>query len=325
MPAVPSHFSKTFKLAFSVVFLVFFLWHLVKTDTRESWSYVHLSLKPSRVAMGLAVLSLVLPNWWLEAQRWRLLCRPFQNLDAYTALRAVLAGLATGFFTPGRLGECAGRLLGVAVHLRVAAALAWAAGGFVQWGVAFGGGLCAFLMYLGHAEALSWLPAELRSSGNPGLSWLVFAASLAVLGGAPAMHWFKKWVWPRIPTSWRTPAQAWLRMGWPVLWRAALLSAMRYAMFVFQYLLLLKCMGWDGAFMEGLVMVALTYFLTLFLPLIPAAEPAARGSLALLLFPEYGAYAGALLVAPMVLWTLNVAVPSVAGWLLLLRTSPRKV
>lgn len=323
MASVPVQFSRTFKLALSILFLGFFAWQMGRIAPWQSRYLMHFSPEGHQVIGWVLVVVLVLPNWWLEAQRWRCLCRPFERFDFLAAVRQVLAGLATGFFTPGRLGECAGRLLGVSPRSRVAAAMAWAAGGLVQWGVTFIGGLVALILYLQRDHSFEGLLENERISGTIWWGWWGAVFAGAALITSPVVNWIRNSVWPLVPASYRMPAETWLNLGWPMLFRAGWLSAVRYGVFVFQYSLLLKLLGWNASLIEALQLVALTYFITLLLPLIPVAEPAARASLALLLFPEYEAYSAALLAAPALLWTINVAVPAFTGWVLLLSTPPR--
>jgi hypothetical protein len=324
MASIPVQFSKTFKLAFSILFLGFFAWQVAKTAPWQSSHVVHLYFEGIQLAGWLLVVALVFPNWWLEAQRWRCLCMPFEPLDALTALRHVLSGLATGFFIPGRLGECAGRLVGITDRCRLAAAMAWAAGGMIQWSVAFLGGLAALISYLARAHSLLWIPEAWRFSALLWLGWGGGILLLFFLMARPVLRCIRSSFWSLIPLPLRMPAEAWLNLGLPALFKAGWLSAARYGVFVFQYLILLKLLGWNASLIEALQLVALTYFMTLFLPLLPVAEPAARGSLALYLFPEYEAYTAAILAAPALLWTINVAVPALMGWVLLLFQPPRK-
>lgn len=54
---------------------------------------------------------LVFLNWGLEGRKWQLLAAPVIRLSLRQATRAVLTGLSLGFITPRSLGDYAGRLL----------------------------------------------------------------------------------------------------------------------------------------------------------------------------------------------------------------------
>jgi uncharacterized membrane protein YbhN (UPF0104 family) len=65
----------------------------------------------------LGILSLVvilMPlNWFLEAEKWKLLARPISEITLKEAFGGVLAGLTLGFVTPQAVGDYAGRLLSI--------------------------------------------------------------------------------------------------------------------------------------------------------------------------------------------------------------------
>lgn len=57
------------------------------------------------------VLLLLVPNLILEALKWKFLNRKIEKFSLKKSLKAILAGISTGFFTPNRIGEMAGRIL----------------------------------------------------------------------------------------------------------------------------------------------------------------------------------------------------------------------
>ena len=57
------------------------------------------------------ILILMPLNWYLEGKKWQLLMSPFVKIGWLQSIKIVLAGIATGIFTPGRIGEFAGRAI----------------------------------------------------------------------------------------------------------------------------------------------------------------------------------------------------------------------
>lgn len=57
-----------------------------------------------------AVLVLVPLNWFLESLKWKRLVFHVQKINTKDAIKSVLAGISTGFFTPNRVGELVGRV-----------------------------------------------------------------------------------------------------------------------------------------------------------------------------------------------------------------------
>ena len=48
-------------------------------------------------------------NWFLESVKWREVLKSVQKISFFDAIRSVLIGLTSGFFTPNRVGEPVGR------------------------------------------------------------------------------------------------------------------------------------------------------------------------------------------------------------------------
>ncbi|MDR2824597.1 MAG: flippase-like domain-containing protein, partial [Prevotellaceae bacterium] len=69
------------------------------------------SFEIQRFTWLLAVLLLLIPNLALEARKWQFLTCKIEKIPLKIALQAVVAGISTGFFTPNRIGEMAGRVL----------------------------------------------------------------------------------------------------------------------------------------------------------------------------------------------------------------------
>ncbi|HTQ28957.1 MAG TPA: lysylphosphatidylglycerol synthase domain-containing protein, partial [Puia sp.] len=72
--------------------------------------------------IGLVVLLMIF-NWGLEAQKWRLALKTLQPISFGRALKAVLTGVTIGSFTPNRTGEYLGRVLYIEESKRLRAIL----------------------------------------------------------------------------------------------------------------------------------------------------------------------------------------------------------
>lgn len=89
-------------------FLVYKLAHV------EYWNELKISfLNPEiqRFVYFAAILFLMPLNWAIETAKWQLLLSGTVSQSFGDALKSVLAGLNTGFVTPNRIGEFAGRIL----------------------------------------------------------------------------------------------------------------------------------------------------------------------------------------------------------------------
>ena len=91
------------------------------------------------------------------------------------------------------------------------------------------------------------------------------------------------------------------------------LSAVRYAVFAFQFYLLLKICGIDLSVSEMMSNIALSFLLTSLIPSIALGELGVRGSVNLHLFSLNHSNDTAVLVASFLLWLINLAVPALIG------------
>ena len=65
----------------------------------------------SRLWWLVGIVALLPLNWLFEAVKWQRLTANVQSLSLFTSIKAVLAGISTGFFTPNRVGELVGRVM----------------------------------------------------------------------------------------------------------------------------------------------------------------------------------------------------------------------
>ena len=78
------------------------------------------------------VMVLMLVNWALEAQKWRLLVMKYENISFWTAYEAIFTGVTISIFTPNRIGEYAGRIFHLENADLIKASLASVIGSIAQ-------------------------------------------------------------------------------------------------------------------------------------------------------------------------------------------------
>lgn len=59
----------------------------------------------------VSVIFLMPVNWWLEAKKWQILSAPIQQISMSKAYKAVVVGLSLSFVTPHGVGDYFGRIL----------------------------------------------------------------------------------------------------------------------------------------------------------------------------------------------------------------------
>lgn len=103
-------------------------------------------------------------------------------------------------------------------------------------------------------------------------------------------------------------------------------SFIRYAVFSFQFYLLLRIMGIEISYWEGMFIISLIYFLMSAIPTITLAELGLRGSVSMAVVEFYFRSApdrisemtSAALAASSMVWILNLVIPAIVGGMFLI-------
>ncbi len=246
-------------------------------------------------------------NWWLESEKWRRLLHPVYTVSRRKAFAAVCSGLTVSFFTPNRIGEYVGRVLFVPQEKRGEAALATVAGSYAQLMVTLLVGLLGLWKYLPTVEGLPVL-----------LTWSVMTVA-GVMLGILLLAYFRMRRWAtalqRLPWigTWISHHNVLVTYDTVFLMRLFLLSGVRYAVFMIQYLLLLRFFGISCGWLDGVIAVSVIYLIMALIPTVALTELGVRGSVAVVIFSTYTALATDVVFASSALWMMNLAVPSLMG------------
>ena len=253
-------------------------------------------------------------NWGIEAAKWRWLVKPLERLSLGRAFSATLAGTTIGLITPNRTGEFMGRVLFLAPENRWQGSFATILGSIAQFvaTVAFGG--LAFLVWWRSAAAVA----------GHGRVWGVAIAMLvAAVAGAALVLFFKPGLLRQLvlalPVMKRLDKATSVLEGYAAseLVRVLGMSMARYAVFAFQFMLLLHELAvitWP----QAMVVVPVIYLVTTLVPSMMLTDLGVRGSVAVALLAPAGGQAALVLLAAFAVWAVNLAMPAAAGALIIL-------
>ena len=279
----------------------------------EVLSKVENPLRPAALPAMLLVLLLVPLNWGLESEKWRLLIRSAQSLRAGKAFSAVLSGITLGLFTPNRIGEYGGRVLYLEPRHRWTAVSLSLVGSYAQILVTLSvGAICGRLFVHHHPDFLGGIPDWFFPGLFSGLAAAILLYAWIPTGlGVRLASILPKRVKPHVEQL-----HALTRTD---LFGALFLSALRYAVFTAQYLVLLRVFGITLSAGEGITAIGTVFLLQSVLPSFAAVELLKRGNIALLVFGYSSATEISVLATSSTLWLINLILPAVLGYLLLLR------
>lgn len=315
-----------FRVAVSLLALGYVGWELTRhgTDLQRLWGHAWTG---SAIAALAAAILLMPLNYLLEAEKWRSVVRGFYpELRLGRAFWAVLAGMASGIFTPNRVGEYAGRVLFLAEGRRVEAIVATFVDRVCQLLVTL---VCGLL-------ALGALVAELGGGFLEGLLaapttrvlFLVFALAmgLAVFLFLAAPRHLAGW----LPQRWNSAV--WIRkvrfalaqLPGRDIRRVVGLSLLRYLVFSFQYVLLMWAFGYTGGVWPAMGIVALVFFGKSVLPVMGIFELGVRETVAVLVMGVFGLDKPMAVSSTFVLYVLNILLPTLLGILAVQRLGRRE-
>ncbi|MBD2715201.1 flippase-like domain-containing protein [Microvirga sp. STR05] len=262
----------------------------------------------------LLALALVPVNWGVEAWKWWRLARHLEPVSFRRSFRAVLVGLTLGFVTPNRVGDYAGRIIELKSR-RLDALGAVFLGRYAQLVVTVLAGTAGLLYFLlayyleGYAASkLGVVVAVALINAAVLLPLYRSRLLLAVLSAIRPLRRFRRFL-AVMPTY---PARA--------IHAVLALSGLRYVVFCAQFGLLLKAYGTQAQLLPGAAAVASTFLLKSLVPSLNAlADVGVRELSATHLFGLLGEPALPVLSASLSLWILNIALPSAAGLVFVLR------
>ena len=314
-----------FRIGVSLLALAYIGWELNRhaDDFTQLWG--HAWTGSAYAALALAMLLMPL-NYLLEAEKWRSVVRSFYpDLALGRAFWAVLAGMASGIFTPNRVGEYAGRVLFLSEGKRVEAIVATFVDRVCQLLVTLVCGLLALGALVvefggGFLEGLLTAPATR-------VLFLVFAVAmgLTVLLFLAAPQHLARW----LPQRWssavwiRKVRFALSRLPARDIRRVVGLSLLRYFVFSFQYVLLMWAFGYTGGLWLGMGIVALVFFGKSVLPVMGIFELGVRETVAVLVMGAFGLAKPMAVSSTFVLYVLNILLPTLLGILAVQRLGRR--
>ena len=291
----------------------YLIYTFINFEHYEDFSYYFKIHGLENLKYLLGCLVFIPLNWLLESLKWKQVLSKIQVLSLWQAIKAVLIGLTSGFFTPNRVGEPVGRSMlladgnktkGVFCSLICTLAQSFATLFFVCIAIVLA---CNFVVELEQIPQILLI----RNIG-------IIAAITVFLLYLTIPFWVGRLKLKS--EKLQNIARAISLISYASLLKVSLYSIVRFAVYSFQYFLMLKFFAVDIHFSTAMVLIPINYFLVSIIPSVAFAELGIRGSSALLVMePLLGNTLGVALAA-MSLWFINYVIPMLVGSLLLIKT-----
>jgi len=318
------------KISITLAALVY-IWTRLRHEGVQVWESIAQS-STVHIVWAVFALLLVVVNWGLEALKWLWMVRRFYPDERFwPCFQSVLAGIATGIFTPNRVGEYAGRILYLASGSRVEAVVLLFIDRIAQMLVTLLMGTLAVVFLLANHEAL--VAKELALYGVLVNQTIIRWAYAALIGAnilAWALMFNPRWVHGlliRVPPLHnhvlRKATDTLLHVDRPLLARILGVGIARNIVFSFQYLLLLWAFGYGHAPIEtttlAFAMIWLVFLIKSVIPTIALSELGVRESTAIFIMGIWAVPAALAFGSTFVLYLINIVLPTLVGLLFVQR------
>jgi hypothetical protein len=242
-------------------------------------------------------------NWFLEAEKFRLLVKRLSPIGRLNSFRAFLTGTAVSLFTPNRSGEFAGKILYLPSAHRAEGALLAIVGSTAQLLVTIQAGCVSFPLLF---DSSSLLLLVLLIGVGGSLLWFFLPEIANSTTGV------------RLPASWRPAIAALGQVSFTERGSVWGLSVVRYIVFCLQQILLFGAFGANCDPQVLFPLIASVYLVSSIVPNIGIAELAVRNAVSLYLYADAGIDMATVFTVTTGIWCINLAVPAMLGGLTML-------
>ena len=272
------------------------------------------NLMPVSRFWWLTAVLLLLPfNWLFESVKWQLITIHIQKITLKASLKAVLAGISTGFFTPNRVGELVGRILYLDQKNHKAGITLSLVNSLTQNLIMTLCGIPACIIFFA------------STSYRIQINHIYYLVLLAVcLIGFGLLYFFLPQISNRFKQS---PYSLKIKEFTDCLSdfrekdliRIMLVSLVRYAVFCVQFFLMLRFFGIELSIWQALIAMPTNYLFVTFTPSLAFSEAAIRSSFAVLTIGAFSGQTVNIALAGMCIWMINFVIPMLAGTVLMMR------
>ena len=287
-------------------------------DWMQKWQIIKTSLVGSEAWRLYVVIGLMLVNWGIEARKWQLLLRHMKRISFGKAYKSVLSGVAFTMVTPNRMGEFIGRVFYVEDGQRIRAATLTIVGSMSQLIITLLAGVVGIVVL---RENIATSPERdgLSFFWINGLVFGTMAVIVVLLLFYFKISWLVR-VAEKIPGLQRYIYFVALLDDFKAteLLHIMSLSAVRFVVFVSQYMLLFTLFDVHIPWWQGSCAVSVMFLILAIIPMPGIAELGIRGRASIALFMIFSNNPVGILVTTGSIWLINIILPAVLGSLLIL-------
>ncbi|MDR1585260.1 MAG: lysylphosphatidylglycerol synthase domain-containing protein, partial [Prevotellaceae bacterium] len=261
----------------------------------------------------LAVLALLPFNLLLEALKWKKITRNTVSLSTHSAVKAVLAGICSGFFTPNRTGDFIGRIAYLPVSYRAQGLTFSVVNSLTQ---------NLTILFFGIPACTVFFAAFYDNTGTHAVIYIA-AALLCLL----LLLFFYLYL-PRLSekissTKIKRFTDCLSSYTWKQSGGIILVSFVRYAVFCLQFFFMLYFFRVELTLWQAAAVIPANYLLVTLTPSFALSESAVRASYAVFFIGMFSANIVGIAFAGVLIWFVNTIIPMLAGSFFLLKSGQK--
>ncbi len=278
-------------------------------DITEMWDSVKTSFSSTQNVLLMVLAFILMPiNMALETRKWQKSILPIEKVPFKKAYTAIFTGITAGMMFPNRTGDFLGRIFILEKGNRIKAAMLTFVGNIAQMLVTVSLGCIAWIFF---AQENHYV--------------LIISLIIIVLG---YLMYFNihilKHLQRLIPMKWRSKAEKYVDIFSSFsrhdLTQILFLALAKYAVYSFQFVLLIWAFDVPLNYFEAMIPIMITYLLMTVIPYITITEIAVRGGVCISVFEAWLSIKGIstsltmmVFSASTMLWLYNLATPAVLG------------
>lgn len=287
-----------------VVGAFYFIFKKLSANNQLNWLDFTDILAENKVFSVRNILLLIMLstlNWLFEILKWQYLVITVQQISFKRAMEQSLASHTASLITPNRIGDYGAKVIYFHSKIRAKIILLNLFGNLSQMTITLIFGIMGLFFFVNKYP--------IRIDYFRITQVLFFVIVTLVLVG----YVFNKTSFKIKGFSWVEIKAFLLDLSRKLMQNVLLLSLLRYLVFSFQFYLLLIFFGVDLNYFNAMIIISSMYLLVSVIPMLFIFDVVIKGSIALLLFSFAGVDAFVILCIIMLMWLLNVVLPTIFG------------
>jgi len=287
-------------------------------DLGTSWIKIKQSIQSPKIWNLIFVVLLMVINWSIEAQKWKISIQNIQPVSFLKSFRAVLSGVSFSVNTPNRMGEYLGRVLYMEEGNRLRAVSLTIVSSMSQLIITLLAGLTGLFFIRKTIET-----GGMMRGFEAGLWLQVLQYGVSIVLLILTLLYFRLSIVTALVDRLRNSDRySWLvnslkNVRATLLLKLLSLSAVRYIVFVLQYFLLFRLFDVNIEWWQSFGAVSVIFLVLAIIPTFAIAELGLRGKVSLKLLELFSANSLGISITTATIWLINLVIPAVAGSLLI--------